>query len=390
MKFIDRSKSNAEKYRLKEELFATENVIPMWVADMDLETPSFVIEAIEQRLKHPVLGYEIMPKSAYESGINWIQQKYNYKTKQEWMFFSPSVVASISLVIRAFTQVGDKVVVQTPVYAKFFKQVQNNGREVVINALKKDVQGDYGFDFEDLKSKIDDKTKLLILCSPANPVGRVWKQEELKELASICLENNILVFSDEVHSDLVYAPHIHTPFASLSKEVENITLTANGVGKTFNLSGLNISTLTIANKTLREKFQKEYDAIHFGEGSCLSHIAHEVAYKNSQEWLDVLLPHLQNNAINLHKMLQKHSDKIEFKIPQGTYLAWLDCNKMNLSDKKLREFFVQKAKLGLSAGISFGREGSGYMRLNFALSHEVMQEAITNLDKALREFTLNE
>ena len=379
-----REKSNAEKYQLKEKLFHTTDLLPMWVADMDIDTPDFVIEAVQKRLEHPNFGYEEMPSSAFLAQIAWLKRHHDIVFKEEELLYSHSVVASMNVAIEAFSEVGDKIIVQSPVYPPFFKSVTQHNRKVLFNPLKKDVSGEYRFDFDDLRSKIDKDTKLLLLCSPHNPLGRVWRREELLELADICLEHNIVVFSDEVHSDLVFAPNKHIPFASLSEAVRENTLTAFGVGKSFNLASFAISTVAISNKLLREKYQKVYDKIHFAQGTALGHVAFENAYMYGDVWLCELKEHLQKNIIMLEEVCKKHNDKISFIAPQGTYLAWLDCSNMHLHERELRDFFVKEAKLGLSAGISFSKEGSGYMRLNFAVSTEIMKEAMARLELALQ------
>ncbi len=379
-----REKSNAEKYQLKEKLFHTTDLLPMWVADMDIDTPDFVIEAVQKRLEHPNFGYEEMPSSAFLAQIAWLKRHHDIVFKEEELLYSHSVVASMNVAIEAFSEVGDKIIVQSPVYPPFFKSVTQHNRKVLFNPLKKDVSGEYRFDFDDLRSKIDKDTKLLLLCSPHNPLGRVWRREELLELADICLEHNIVVFSDEVHSDLVFAPNKHIPFASLSEAVRENTLTAFGVGKSFNLASFAISTVAISNKVLREKYQKVYDKIHFAQGTALGHVAFENAYMYGDVWLCELKEHLQKNIIMLEEVCKKHNDKISFIAPQGTYLAWLDCSNMHLHERELRDFFVKEAKLGLSAGISFSKEGSGYMRLNFAVSTEIMKEAMARLELALK------
>ena len=379
-----REKSNAEKYQLKEKLFHTTDVLPMWVADMDIDTPDFVIEAVQKRLEHPNFGYEEMPSSAFLAQIAWLKRHHDIVFKEEELLYSHSVVASMNVAIEAFSEVGDKIIVQSPVYPPFFKSVTQHNRKVLFNPLKKDVSGEYRFDFDDLRSKIDKDTKLLLLCSPHNPLGRVWRREELLELADICLEHNIVVFSDEVHSDLVFAPNKHIPFASLSEAVRENTLTAFGVGKSFNLASFAMSTVAISNKVLREKYQKVYDKIHFAQGTALGHVAFENAYMYGDVWLCELKEHLQKNIIMLEEVCKKHNDKISFIAPQGTYLAWLDCSNMHLHERELRDFFVKEAKLGLSAGISFSKEGSGYMRLNFAVSTEIMKEAMARLELALK------
>ncbi len=381
----DREGTNAEKYTLRKELFGTEDVLPVWVADMDIDTPDFVLDAVKRRLEHPIMGYEDVPRSAYEAQIEWMKTVHGIEFEVEDMLYSHSVVASMGVAIEAFSEEGDGVIVQTPVYPPFFHSVLDHKRKLVKNPLKQLASGKYVFDIEDLKSKIDKSTKLLLLCSPHNPVGRVWKREELEEILAVCLQNNIVVFSDEIHSDLVYAPNVHIPFASLSPEAREITLTAIGVGKTFNMAGFAMSSVAIPNKKLKEKFLKVYNRVHFAQGNILAHAAFESAYRNSEEWLKDLKVHLQGNFQMLEKLCEKFPDTINLTKIEATYLAWLDCRGMNLRDKELREFFVKEAKLGLNAGLSFGREGSGFMRLNFAVSRTKMRQVIEQLENALKK-----
>lgn len=379
-----RENTNAEKYTLREELFKTKNVMPVWVADMDIDTPDFVLDAVKKRLEHPVMGYEEVPESAFLAQIEWMKNEHDISFELEDILYSHSVVASMSVCIEAYSEIGDKVIVQTPVYPPFFHSVVKAKRKLLKNPLKQKEDGSYAFDIEDLKAKIDKDTKLLLLCSPHNPVGRVWKKEELEEILALCLENNIVVFADEIHSDLVYSPHVHTPFASLSKEAREITVTAVGVGKTFNMAGFAMSTVAIPNKILREKFKEVYERIHFAQGSTLSHVAFESAYVNGKKWLEDLKIHLIKNYNDLKNLCQKYPKLIRITPIEATYLAWLDCRGMNLRNKQLRDFFVTEAKLGLNAGISFSKEGDGFMRLNFAVSSAKMLEVIKRLENALR------
>lgn len=379
-----RKDTNAEKYTLREELFGTEDVEPVWVADMDIDTPDFVLSAVQERLKHPILGYEEVPKSAFEAQIEWMRDEHNIEFKLEDMLYSHSVVASMSVAIEAFSEIGDKVIVQTPVYPPFFHSVTHAKRKVLKNPLKQENDGQYSFDIEDLKSQVDESTKLLLLCSPHNPVGRVWRRDELEEILAVCLENNIVVFSDEIHSDLVYSPNIHIPFASLSQEARDITITAVGVGKTFNMAGFAMSSVAIPNEELRERFLEVYNRVHFAQGSVLSHVAFESAYRNGKPWLQGLKEHLYGNYKMLQEVCEKYPEIIKLTPIEATYLAWLDCKGMGIRDKQLRSFFVEEAKLGLNAGISFGREGSGFMRLNFALSRAKMSTVVERLDIALQ------
>lgn len=385
-KTTDRTRYNAEKYALRQKLFGSDEVLPMWVADMDIETPGCIREAVQARAMHPVYGYEEMPDSAFEAQIAWMHKRCGVKLQREWMLYSHSVVASISTAVMALTEPGDEVVVQTPIYPPFLKQVTRNERRLLLNPLRTDAEGIYRFDLDDLRSKITPRTKLLLLCSPHNPVSRVWERSELEALAEVCMEHGVRVFADEIHSDLVFAPHRHTPFIALGDWHRNNTITAVGPGKTFNVAGLAISTVLIADAEMRERFDRVYQQIHFAQGTIFGHVGFEAAYRYGEAWLERLLLHLQHNARRLQALVSS-SDAIKFQPPEGTYLAWLDCRQMGLEgDRKLREFFIREAGLGLSPGISFGKDGSGFMRLNFAVPTPVMDEALHRLERALYRF----
>lgn len=379
----DREGTNAEKYTLRKELFKTDDVEPVWVADMDIDTPDFVLKAVEERLNHPIIGYEEVPKSVFKAQADWMKREHGIEFKVKDFLYSHSVVASMCVAIEAFTGKGDGVIVQTPIYSPFFHTVLNLERKLVKNPLKIDDLGRYSFDVEDLISKIDKKTKLLLLCSPHNPVGRVWRRDELEQILEICLKNKIVVFSDEIHSDLVYKSNIHTPFASLSKKAKDITITAIGTGKSFNMAGFSMSSIVIQNRELKDRFTKFYDRVHFAQGSVLSHVAFESAYINGKNWLEDLKIHLHKNYEMLNSLCLKYSEYIKVTPIEATYLAWLDCRGLEKKNKKLEEFFIHEAKLGLNRGISFGREGSGFMRLNFAVSSAKMLTIIIRLENAL-------
>ncbi|EQB39989.1 aminotransferase class I/II [Sulfurimonas hongkongensis] len=381
-----REDSKAEKYVLREELFGTKDVLPAWVADMNINTPEFVLDAVKERLEHPIIGYQMMPESAFEAQIEWMKREHGISYELEDLLYSHSVVASMDLAIDAFSEVGDKVIVQTPIYPPFLSSVREQKREILNNPLKQASDGSYVFDIEDLKEKIDEKTKLLLLCSPHNPVGRVWRREELEEILELCLEHNIVVFSDEIHSDLVYAPNKHIPFASLSQKARDITITAIGVGKTFNMAGFAISSIAIGGKALRERFLQSYKKVHFAQGSVLSHTAFEAAYREGREWLEELKVHLWSNYELLVEVCKKHNNTIKVTPIEATYLAWLDCKGLGLSNRGIKDFFIKDAKLGLNTGLSFSKEGSGFMRLNFGVSRDEMQEIVKRLDGALSKF----
>ena len=379
----NREDTNAEKYTLREELFGTQDVLPAWVADMDINTPDFVLNAVKKRLDHPIVGYEEMPDSAFDAQIKWMQTEHGTAFKREDMFYSHSVVASMRSAIAAFTDEGDGVIVQTPVYPPFFHSVTQLNRKVVKNPLRRCEDGSYTFDIEDLRAKINKRTKLLLLCSPHNPVGRVWKREELEAILALCLEHNIVVFADEIHSDLVYAPNKHISFSTLNAAAKTLTLTAIGVGKTFNMAGFAISSVAIEDENLRKRFKKAYESVHYAQGSALSHVAFEAAYTEGKEWLSELKIHLYNNYMLLKNLSDKYATFIKITPIEATYLAWIDCRGMGMRDKELREFFIKDAKLGLNAGLAFGREGSAYMRLNFAVSSTTMLQIINRLETSL-------
>lgn len=381
--FVDRSKSNAEKYTLRQKLFGTDEVMPMWVADMDLATPACVMEALKERLEHPIVGYEIMRTSAYEAQCAWMKSYHGFDIRPEWLSYSPSVVASIGCAIRAFSEEGDEVIVQSPVYPPFYEMVKVNHRSLVLNPLKQDAEGHYHFDLEDLRAKITPKTRLLLLCSPHNPVGRVWHADELKELGNICLKNGIIIISDEIHCDIIYPPHKHIPLASLSPELSQQTVTLIGPGKTFNMAGFSISTVSIVSETMREVFNRERKRVHFADGAALSHVAFEAAYVQGEQWHRELMDHLAQNAAKIAQWCEMHP-QIRYRLPEGTYLAWLDCRSLGLGDRELRDFFVKEAGLGLSPGLSFGKEGSGFMRLNFAVPKDILENALNALSEALQ------
>lgn len=381
-RFIDRSSTNSEKYVLREKLFHTSNVQPLWVADMDIATPECVLNAVNKRLLHPILGYEIMSDSAYESQITWVREHHGFEMKREWLSYSPSVVASIGCALRALSKEGDEVIVMDPVYPPFYSMVKENKRSLIVHPLKQDSTEIYRFDIERLRAQITPKTKLLLLCSPHNPIGRVWSRDELLVLGNLCLEYGIRIISDEIHSDIVFAPHKHLPIASLSQALLDNTITLIGPGKTFNMAGFSISTVCIASDELRNLYEAERTRVHFGDGALLSHVAFEAAYREGREWHQKLLEHLGAN-IRLIKEWTGEHPVIEFRPPEATYLAWLDCRALGLGDRELREFFVQKAGLGLSPGLSFGKEGSGFMRLNFAVPTSVLSDALNRLEKAL-------
>lgn len=385
-KFIDRSKTNAEKYKLTKELFGTNDILPMWVADMDIATPSCVFKDIKKRLKHPILGYEEFPVTAKKAQSLWLEDKHQIKIDIDDIIYSPSVVTSINIAIQAFTNIGDEVIVQPPVYFPFFSCIKNNNRKILYNPLKKEGKELYTFNIDDLISKITPKTKLLLLCSPHNPVGRVYTKAELQKLADICIKYNIVIFEDSIHSDIVYKGYKYIPISSINKELKKLVITAYGVGKTFNLAGISTSTIIIQDEQLKKRFLTVYNSIHFPQGNILGHIAFESAYTKGKKWQTKSIKHFSKNIDILYKALLPYNHLITFHKPQATYLVWLDCSGFGMSDKQLKKFFIEDVKLGLNSGLSFGKDGSKHMRINLAVSSEVLKEAINRILKVLKNY----
>jgi len=263
---VSRENTNSVKYDIRAELFGKEDVIPMWVADMDFRTPDFIIKAIKTRLEHEILGYSIKPGSYYDSIIKWLDRRHNWDIKKEWISFSPGVVPALNMAVMAYSRPGDKIILQSPVYHPFYAAIENNGRRIVDNPLRQE-NGRYYFDFDDLKKKIDADVKMLFLCNPHNPVSRAFTEDELSELAAICLENNILIIADEIHSDLIFPGYRHIPMASLSDDIAENTITCMAPSKTFNLAGMSTSFLVIKNRELRHRYNKVLDQVHISSGN---------------------------------------------------------------------------------------------------------------------------
>lgn len=378
---IPREKTNSVKYDLRSKLYGSEDLIPMWVADMDFKTPPFIVDAIKKRAEHEIYGYTFRNDSFFESVIHWMNCIHHWKVQKDWITFSPGVVPALALSVLAYTKPGDKIIAQPPVYFPFFSSVKNNGRQLVNNQLKYD-KGSYHFDFENLKKNIDSRTKMILICNPHNPVGRVWSKEELTELAQICLENDILMISDEIHSDLVFKPNNHVPLASISKEIADKTISTFAPSKTFNLAGLSSSVIIISNPKLKVCFDNFINDLHLGNGNVFGNVALESAYFNGAEWLDSLMDYLQGNISLVKNFIDKPGIKINMEIPESTYLLWLDFNDYNLKKNELNKLLVKKAKVGLSPGELFGPGGEGFQRMNIACPRSLLVKALDHLEKA--------
>jgi len=384
-KIIERENTNCVKYDLRKQIFGTTDLIPMWVADMDFETPDVIIEAIKKRLEHPVLGYSFRPESFYTSIIDWMKIRHQWNVKKEWISFSPGVVPALNMIVLGLTEADDKIIVQPPVYFPFFTAIENHGRKLINNPLIIK-NSRICIDFIDLEAKISEGAKMLFLCNPHNPGGSVWKRDELLKIADLCLKNNVIVVSDEIHSDLIFSPNKHIPFASLSKEISDITITCMAPSKTFNIAGLSTSFLVISNHELMKKYNKTLDNVHVGQGNIFGTIALEAAYNQGSQWLEELLSYLRINIDFVENFLKNNIPEIKMLKPEATYMIWLDCRNLKMNDKTLRNFLIKEAKIGLNDGPVFGIGGEGFQRMNIACPLSVIEKALIRLKKAVDNY----
>ena len=376
---INRKNTNCAKYDGLKKYFGYTDLNPLWVADMDFKTPDFINNAIIDAAKNSLYGYSIDSDEIYQSIINWQTTQHNWQINKEDIYMINGVVPAYSACIEAFSEENDEVIVQTPIYPPLFKCVNVNNRKVVVNELKKDENGYYTMDLEDLESKITPKTKILALCSPHNPVGRVWSKDELEKLANICIKYNIIIVSDEIHSDITFKKF--TPLASISQKIANQTITLNSAGKTFNIAGLNSAYAISKNQDLLNKFKKiaqkrEIQSINF-----FGYIATKAAYDNGAIFVDELKKYLLSNIEFTKNYFEKNSIKINFFQPEATYLLWLDFSSFNLSHNEIKNKLLIGAKLALNDGVSFGSNGNEYFRLNLALSQKALEIALNQLSK---------
>jgi len=379
---ISREGTGAVKLEWRKQLFGREDVLPMWVADMDFAVPPFVSEAIRQRAEHPIFGYTGLPASYYEAVIGWQRRRLDWEIEKDWIHYTPGVVTALNLLVEALTEPGDKIIVQPPVYFPFFWAVERNRRTLLLNRLVEE-NNRYFIDFHDLELKIRDGAKMLILCSPHNPVGRAWTREELERIGSLCLTNDVLIISDEIHGDLVLPGHMHIPLASLSQELARKTVTCIAPSKTFNLAGLFTSSVIIPDDSLRRKYSVAADRVHISP-NIFGIVASEAAYTHGDAWLEELLSYLSANARFASETLKRKLPWIKVSPLEATYLLWLDFRGSGMKDDEIKRTLVEKAGVGLSPGNMFGLGGEGFQRMNIGCPRSVLQEAIERMAKAFK------
>ncbi len=388
-RILDRSASDSAKWNTRA-MFGDDDVIPMWVADMDFPIARPITEALRKRTEHAVYGYSYVRNSLLEAVVNRMHQKYNWKIDPEWIVFTPGVIPALNVAIRAYTHPGDEVIIQDPVYHPFWSAIKQSGCVVASNPLRFE-NGRYTFDVADLESKfvsnqgmkpVPSRVKMMILCNPHNPIGRVWKLDELKTIGEIIINNEAIVVSDEIHCELLYKGQKHIPFASISDEFAQSSVVCQGGSKTFNLAGIPASTIIIPNPKLRRAFSNARSGI-VPQPSVFGLVALEAAYREGDEWLEQVLSYLEKNLQLLERYIAKNIPQISVIKPEGTYLVWLDCRKLGLDNRSMQVFFREKAKVGLDDGYIFGPAGIGFQRMNIACPSTILTEALKRIDQAV-------
>ncbi len=378
---VPRDGTNSVKHDGRAAYFGTADVLPLWVADMDFPSPEAVTRALQERAAHPVYGYTLYPESAYEALIAWMKKRHGWEVQREWIIMAPGVVPSLFASVMAFAQEGGGVIVQPPVYFPFFSAVTTNGRRLIENPLR--LAGDrYEIDFEHLEQCAADGARFMLFCSPHNPVGRVWSETELAELLRIARRYDITILADEIHADLVYPGERHTALATLANETDKV-ITAVAPSKTFNIPGLGLSCVIAPHAAHRHAIRQAFETLHVGNTNPFSIVAFEAAYRGGEAWLDSLLRYLQGNRDFVCDYVARNLPAIKIVHAEGTYLLWLDCRNLGLSDVKLHDFFVREARVGMNPGTVFGKNGSGFMRLNIASPRQVIAEALGRVREAL-------
>lgn len=381
---IERKSTYAEKYCVLGDKFGREDVIPLWVADMDFRTARPVTDALNERVQNGIFGYTVRPDSYYDAVCRFQKKRKNWDIDKNLISSSIGVVPSISMIIKELTAPDDMIIIQTPVYHPFYNAVKYAPRELLENPLK-EVDGHFYMDFDDLEEKARKGAKFIVLCSPHNPVGRVWKKEELQTLGNICLKHGIRVISDEIHSDLILWGNKHIPFASVSEEFRKITITCVSASKTFNLAGLQSSVTIFPDVESKNKFEEAWAKLHLECNNCLSIAGTQAAYENGEEWLDQLINYLEGNVNYVLEFIKKYIPGIKPVCPEGTYLIWLDCRQLGMSGEQLERFMIDKAGIAMTAGTYFGENGEGFMRMNIACPRSILKKAMEQLQAAVND-----
>lgn len=382
-KIVDRTGSGDLKHEVLAERYGRADLLPLWVADMDFETPEFITDALRRRLEHSLFGYTVEPKDYWPTVQKWIKDHHGWDVKREWLSYIPGIVKGIGMVINVFTKPDEKVIIQPPVYHPFRLTPEGNGREVVYNPLKEDSDGSYSMDFDNLEEVADDKCKVLILSNPHNPAGIVWDKDTLARLAEFCYDHNILVISDEIHCDMALFGNTHVPFATASDKAAQCSITFGAPSKTFNIAGIVSSYSIIPNDEIRNRFYTWLAANELNEAPMFSPIATIAAFKNGEQWRKAMLHYVEQNIIFMEEYCKTHLPKIKPLRPEASFLVWLDCRALGLNHEQLIDLFVNKAHLALNDGEMFGKGGAGFMRVNVGTPRAILTKALEQLTEAI-------
>ena len=384
-KIVDRRGSGDLKHGVLQERYGRSDLLPLWVADMDFETPPFITEALRQRLDHSLFGYTVLPEELWDVIIQWTLEHHGWQVQREWLTYIPGIVKGIGMAINVFSEEGDKVIIQPPVYHPFRLTPQGNGRKVVYNPLRELPDGSYDMDFEQLEQVTDEHCKILILSNPHNPAGICWKENTLRRLAHFCYEHHILVLSDEIHSDMALFGNRHIPFATVSDEAAACSITFSAPSKTFNIAGIVSSYAIVPNPTLRRRFYSWLEANELNDPPLFSPIATIAAYSQGESWRRQMLAYIEENIRFVEEYCQQHLPKIKPWRPEASFLVWLDCRPLGLQHDELIDLFVNRALLALNDGAMFGPGGEGFMRLNVGTPRSILLQALIQLEQAINK-----
>jgi cystathionine beta-lyase len=384
-KIVDRRASGDLKHGVLQERYGRSDLLPLWVADMDFETPPFITEALRQRLDHSLFGYTVVPEELWDVIIQWTLEHHGWQVQREWLTYIPGIVKGIGMAINVFSEEGDKVIIQPPVYHPFRLTPQGNGRMVVYNPLRELPDGSYDMDFEQLEQVTDEHCKILILSNPHNPAGICWKENTLRRLAHFCYEHHILVLSDEIHSDMALFGNRHIPFATVSDEAAACSITFAAPSKTFNIAGIVSSYAIVPNPTLRRRFYSWLEANELNDPPLFSPIATIAAYSQGESWRRQMLAYIEENIRFVEEYCQQHLPKIKPWRPEASFLVWLDCRPLGLQHDELIDLFVNRAHLALNDGAMFGPGGEGFMRLNVGTPRSILLQALLQLEQAMNK-----
>lgn len=382
-KIIERRGTGALKTNVLEERYGNADLLPLWVADMDFETPQFITDALRERLEHSLFGYTVEPEDYRPAIIDWLAEHHGWKVEREWLSYIPGVVKGIGMAVNVFVKPDEKVIIQPPVYHPFRLTTEGNGREVVNNPLRETGNGSYAMNFEQLEAVADEKCRMLILANPHNPAGVVWDRETLERLAEFCYRHHIIVVSDEIHCDLALWDNRHVPFASVSPKAAACSITFGAPSKTFNIAGIVSSYAIVPNEDLRRRFFGWMEANEFNEAPMFAPIATIAAYRKGEAWRREMLRYIEGNIDFVIDFCDKRLPGIKAWRPQASFLVWLDCRGLHLSHEGLVHLFVEEARLALNDGAMFGKEGEGFMRMNVASPRGMIRRALEQLERAL-------